>query len=90
MSVRVRVVVVSVLALSLLVAGWVLWSTAGPASFGWFAYAPLAGEVSSPGFAFLTPQMQVALGLAVGGLVLLAGLVGFWLGRRRPQGTNGA
>ena len=30
----------------------------------------------------LTPRMQAALGLAAVGLALLAGLAGFWLGRR--------
>ena len=92
MSVRARVVLVSALALALalLVAGGVLWATAGPTTFGWFAYAPLADEVSSPGFVMLTPRHQIALGLAAGGLVLLAGLLGFWVGRRRPRGASQA
>ncbi len=91
MSVRVRVILVSALALAvaLLVVGCVLWATAGPTTFGWFAYAPLPEQVVSPGFMMLTPRMQVALGLAAGGLVLLAGLAGFWLGRRRPRGASG-
>jgi len=38
----------------------------------------------------LTPRHEVALGLAAGGLVLLAGLLGFWIGRRRPRGASQA
>jgi heme/copper-type cytochrome/quinol oxidase subunit 1 len=89
MSVRARVVIVSALALAvaLLVVGCVLWATAGPTTFGWFAYAPLPEEVVSPGFTMLTPGMQVALGLAAAGLVLLAGLAGFWIGRRVSRGA---
>ncbi|WP_076262782.1 hypothetical protein [Intrasporangium flavum] len=92
MSLRVRVAAVAVVALALLVAAAVAWSQSGPAVYGWFAYAPLADQAVVPDVSMLTPRMQVALGLAAGGLVLLAGLIGFGLGRRgRPaRGTSEA
>lgn len=34
--------------LAALVAGVTIWATAPSASFGWFAYAPLAGTVFDP------------------------------------------
>lgn len=50
------------------------------ASFGWFAYAPLSSETFAPwlGAGILGPLALAALGIA-----LIAGWVGFRLGRRR-------
>ncbi|WP_323096236.1 hypothetical protein [Intrasporangium sp. YIM S08009] len=87
MSVRLRVAVVAAIALALLVAAAVVWAQSGPAVYGWFAYAPLSDDAMVPDVSMLTPRMQVALGLAAGGLVLLAGLAGFWIGRRVSRGA---
>ncbi len=90
MSARVWVAAVALAAAALLVAAAVVWAQSGPAVYGWFAYAPLSDGVVVPDVSMLTPRMQVALGLAAGGLALLAGLAGYWIGRRRPRGTTGA
>lgn len=53
-------------------------------SFGWFAYAPLSDETFQPGPA---PSATLVVGavLLVSGFVLIAGWVGWRLGRRaRP------
>ncbi|HWV76242.1 MAG TPA: hypothetical protein VN027_02905 [Isoptericola sp.] len=58
---------------------WVLTRPVGYASFGWFAYAPLADTTFVPGSSRLM-VMSVLLGLGT----LLVGLGGgFLLGRRR-------
>ena len=54
--------------LAALVVGVVIWATAPSASFGWFAYAPLAGAVFDP----VTHSWQQVVGpltAAVGAVV---------------------
>jgi len=56
------------------------------ASFGWFAYQPLAGSAFMPGGAvLLTTTAVVGATLAALGFAALAGVVGFALGRRRRR-----
>ncbi|WP_148286086.1 MULTISPECIES: hypothetical protein [unclassified Curtobacterium] len=67
---------------AVLVAGVVVWLSAPTASFGWFAYAPLAGAVFDP----VTHSWQQV----VGPVLILVGAVvaAFALGRlsvRRPH-----
>jgi heme/copper-type cytochrome/quinol oxidase subunit 1 len=52
------------------------------ASFGWTAYAPLTSETYVPGFP------RIASVLVVLGLVLIAGWIGFRIGRRRSAGPS--
>jgi heme/copper-type cytochrome/quinol oxidase subunit 1 len=54
------------------------------ASFGWFAYQPLAGSVFAPGGGLLlTTPFLIGAAAVVLGFVVLAGAVGFALGRRQ-------
>lgn len=54
-----------------------------PATFGWTAYAPLSSTAFSfSGMYPLTPQRAAGAGLAVLGLLLVVGLLGWVLGRR--------
>lgn len=74
----------------LIVAGVVIVVVGSPsstASFGWFAYQPLAGATYVPsGFTLTTPLTSAALAMIVVGLIGLSGSVGFLLGRRaRPD-----
>jgi heme/copper-type cytochrome/quinol oxidase subunit 1 len=55
-------------------------------SFGWTAYAPLTGETFTP-----HPYTFDYLGgLALVGLVLVAGWVGHWIGRRGRRTASGS
>lgn len=63
----------------LLVIGIVVVTTQ-PVGFGWTAYAPLTDVTFTPPFP--TPAMWIGGALAAVGLTLLAGWVGFRLGRR--------
>jgi heme/copper-type cytochrome/quinol oxidase subunit 1 len=85
---RVVTAGVSVLAVALVVGGAVAWRQV-PASFGWFAYAPLSEE-SVPELVYMDGGRYAALAALAFGLLLLAGLVGFLLGRRlsRPEQTQ--
>ncbi|MFJ4295304.1 hypothetical protein [Curtobacterium sp. NPDC089689] len=67
--------------LAALVAGVVIWATAPSASFGWFAYAPLAGAVFDP----VTHSWQQVVGLltAVVGAVVAAFAAGRLSARTR-------
>jgi len=51
-----------------------------PTSFGWFAYAPLSDTAYVP--PFVQPQTVAGLAVIALGLVLVAGWVGFVIGRR--------
>lgn len=66
----------------LVVAGVVMWMTAASVakSFGWFAYAPLAEDVS-PGLFFLSGQQLIGGGLIGLGLVGAGLVLGFRWGR---------
>ena len=55
----------------------------GAASFGWFAYQPLAGATFFPGsLVVLTPLMAAATVVGIVGLVGLGAIAGYVLGRR--------
>ena len=78
---------------------WVLLSTAvvlvlvggallmfAPVSFGWTAYAPLSGEsFSFSGMYPVTPERALGIVLAILGLLLVVGMLGWILGRRAAQ-----
>lgn len=89
----VRVLVAA--AVLLVVAGAVVVVTAPAASFGWFAYAPLSGEVHEPpslaeGAPLVTlplllgGQELAGAGIVVLGLVVAGAALGVRLGRRLP------
>jgi hypothetical protein len=62
----------------------ILLAPQASASFGWFAYQPLSDAVFFPGgFIVLTQTAIVGGVLAIVGLIGLAAVVGFALGRRR-------
>ena len=70
-----------VLGLVGIVVGAILLTRPGPpASFGWTAYAPLTNTVFVP--PFVTPSLVFGVLLAALGIALVAGWVGFALGRR--------
>jgi heme/copper-type cytochrome/quinol oxidase subunit 1 len=54
-----------------------------PVSFGWTAYAPLSSVTVFP--TSPTPAMMLGGAVGVSGLALVAGWVGFRLGRRAPR-----
>ncbi|RMB58778.1 hypothetical protein [Tessaracoccus antarcticus] len=71
-----------IVASALVAAGMVVWFTVPDtgASFGWFAYAPLADQ---PLFPFIIHgQRLVAAGLVVVALIIAGVVVGFLWGRR--------
>ncbi|MBD5785882.1 hypothetical protein IF650_06775 [Cellulosimicrobium terreum] len=77
---NVALAVASALGVALLVTA--AWIASRPASYGWFAYAPLSDTTFTPSGAY--PPGQSAL-LAAGGALLLGLVGGFVLGRRaRP------
>ncbi|MDR6972012.1 hypothetical protein [Leifsonia shinshuensis] len=62
-------------------------------SFGWYAYAPLSSSYFAP--SGVDAALQWALGLAAASLILVAGTVGWWLGRRsrtnaQPRPAHGS
>jgi heme/copper-type cytochrome/quinol oxidase subunit 1 len=69
----------------LLVIGIVIVTTQ-PVGFGWTAYAPLTDVTFTPPFP--TPAMWIGGALAAAGLALLAGWVGFRLGRRARRSAD--
>jgi heme/copper-type cytochrome/quinol oxidase subunit 1 len=64
-----------------LVVGVLLITKKEPASFGWFAYAPLSNEAFTP----MSPFNVAGLIVVVAGLILIAGWVGFQLGSRKVK-----
>ena len=67
---------------------FVVASPTGTASFGWFAYQPLAGAAYFPGsLVILTPLMVTAIVVGVVGLVGVAAIGGYVLGRRRRSAS---
>jgi len=77
-----RSYVIGAIGAVLLVIGIVVVTTQ-PVGFGWTAYAPLTDVTFSPPFP--TPAMWLG-GIVAGlGLALLAGWVGYRLGRRSRQ-----
>lgn len=73
----------AVTAAVLVVTGAALWLTnpGGSASFGWFAYAPLATDVFTFPY-MLSGQRLLAAALVVVGLIIAGVAVGFRWGRR--------
>lgn len=70
-----------VVAVGLMVA---IVSASQPTTFGWFAYAPLSGEVFSPnGAPFLTSNTALGLAIAAVGLMIGAFWAGLTVGQRR-------
>ena len=70
----------------LVIGGVILFVVASPrgtASFGWFAYQPIAGAAFFPGsLVVLTPLTAAGAAICVAGLVGLGVIAGFLLGRR--------
>ena len=62
-----------------------LTATAGSASFGWFAYSPLAEAVFTPVYFLATPQGQAGLLMSVIGLAVVTFSAGWALGARRQS-----
>ncbi|MEN0128878.1 MAG: hypothetical protein AAGC49_05510 [Brevundimonas sp.] len=62
------------------VGGWLLWRSTQPATFGWFAYAPLSETTYSMPHASSQP---LGIALLVVGTSGLSALAGYALGRRR-------
>ncbi|WP_322411693.1 hypothetical protein [Microbacterium invictum] len=66
---------------------YLVGNSAGAASFGWFAYQPLAGAAFFPSsLVVLTPLMVAGVAIAVAGLLGFGIIAGFLLGRRHPTG----
>ncbi|MBN9153327.1 MAG: hypothetical protein J0J05_05020 [Microbacterium sp.] len=66
-------------------------SPSNVASFGWYAYQPLAGAVFLPGGLMVTnPWAAAGLSLGAVGLIGLSGGIGFLLGQRRRRAADGA
>ncbi|WP_194396864.1 hypothetical protein [Microbacterium atlanticum] len=87
MRVPVGAVVIAIISGVLLLGGAIVLfasSAAEAASFGWFAYQPLAGAVFFPGsLIVMTPLMTTAAAVGIIGLVGLGATAGYVLGRRR-------
>lgn len=73
-----------ILALLGIIAGGatLIYGLARPASFGWFAYAPLSDEVFLPGMTMLDNTQVTGLALLVAGLLCTAFWAGLRVGRR--------
>jgi heme/copper-type cytochrome/quinol oxidase subunit 1 len=71
-------------AAALLVLAATLWSTDQAFAFGWFAYAPIGSDTLSQ-LVVMSPRRYAAVASAAAGLLLLAGLAGFTLARRRDS-----
>jgi heme/copper-type cytochrome/quinol oxidase subunit 1 len=95
--------VLTALGVALLVTGAVVFATTDPVrpvDFGWYAYAPLSEEQAAysstlriafdDGRVVWTGGRLVGAGLVVAGLLVLAGLTGWAVGRRagRVQRTR--
>lgn len=76
-----------ILGLALLVIGVAIQATA-PQDFGWFAYA--GGDLHLDGIVLLTHQDMWGLSITFLGLVVLAGWLGFVLGRRTSRRGQGS
>lgn len=86
---RIAFLAVPMIGVAMIVTGAVLARSA-PASFGWFAYAPLTDAVFVNG----PPGMwTLGLGLVALGIAMVAGWIGYVVGRRvvgrrRPPGST--
>ena len=74
------------LALGLVLAvGGLIVAGSQPATFGWFAYAPLSDSLFMPALSPLVVMPTGAAAMLAVGLVLVAGWAGFRLARRSPR-----
>ena len=82
----VGVVTATIISSVLLLGGVIMFFAVAPtgtASFGWFAYQPLAGTTFFPGsLVVLTPLMATAAVVGIIGLVGIGAVAGYLLGRR--------
>ncbi|GAA2054996.1 hypothetical protein [Leifsonia soli] len=84
---RRRIVVLALLvaAVVLILVGAAI-ALLSPVDFGWTAYAPLSGEsFSFTGMYPLTAARAAGMGTAVAGLLVIAGVTGWTLGRRSTR-----
>ena len=72
----------AVLGAVLVGAGIALYVAEGPSVYGWFAYQPMEEPMSTSPVVLLSGHVW-GLVMACAGAVLLSGVVGFLLGRRR-------
>ncbi|MDM7829930.1 hypothetical protein [Cellulomonas edaphi] len=80
---RGSIVAAALLAVALVgVGGWLLWRASRTAAYGWFAYSPMSGVVTTQGH---TTSARLGLALLAIGLLGLGGVGGYVLGRRRPR-----
>jgi len=79
---RHRLLTLAATCLAVAVSGAVLYALSPPASFGWFAYAPLA-EVTGPVHVPLSGRQWSGLVAAAVGLLGAAAVGGYALGLRR-------
>lgn len=83
----VRAVIAVIIFGVLLIGSVIVFIAAAPAataSFGWFAYQPLAAQTYLPGvIVVLSPLMLTAATIGVAGLVGLSVMAGYGIGQRR-------
>lgn len=80
MATRLLLIVPLLVGGALLAAGIVLWLRT-TLSFGWFAYAPLTDVAFVPAM----PAPWLSLVLAILGTAILAGWIGYLVGRHRSR-----
>jgi heme/copper-type cytochrome/quinol oxidase subunit 1 len=86
---RLLAAVVPLAGLAAVLVGCLIAWNNSEASFGWFAYAPLSNDpFSGSGIAFVTQGMQIGLGVAVFGLLVLAFWAGYRIGSRARPGNQ--
>ncbi|AZC12870.1 hypothetical protein [Microbacterium sp. ABRD28] len=86
----VGLVIAAIIAGVLVLGGVILYiagSSAGTASFGWFAYQPISGAAFFPSsLVVLTPLTATGAAIAIAGLIGFGVIAGFIVGRRHPTG----
>ncbi|TQK20546.1 hypothetical protein FBY40_3083 [Microbacterium sp. SLBN-154] len=86
----VGLVIAAIISGLLVLGGVILYvagSSAGMASFGWFAYQPISGAAFFPSsLVVLTPLTAAGVAIAIAGLLGFGVIAGFLLGRRHPIG----
>lgn len=68
---------------ALVIGGLIMVTSQEPASFGWFAYAPLSGDTFEPVLPFFTLQEKIGMATAAFGLAVLVFCGGWAFGRSR-------
>ena len=89
MTQRRWLITASLVGVAAVALGTILEAHQGTAAVGWFAYAPPPGDDQIHVPFFVTTQNLGAWAIAVGGLMLLAGSLGFKLGSRTARPTPG-